>query len=107
LIEESSKPVIISVALNGLPNPGKGPRESIQKRGLYMLFFIAVGLLSLIFGGLFIFSPEYLRRINEGGMRLVSSIDTAILNYRIGIGATLVIASLLFFFVAYYISVKG
>jgi hypothetical protein len=72
-----------------------------------MLFFIAVGLLSLFVGGLFIFSPDLLRKINEGGMRLVSSIDTATFTYRIGIGASLVIASLLFFFVAYYIAVKG
>ena len=72
-----------------------------------MAFFIVIGIISLTVGVLFLFSPGTLRSINEAGMRVITTIDNAIFNYRIGLGLSLIIASFLFFFVAYYISVRG
>lgn len=69
-----------------------------------MEYFIAVGILSLVMGIFFIFAPEMLRTINEMSSRMVSRVEEAAFTYRIGIGLFLVIASLLFFFVAYYIT---
>lgn len=72
-----------------------------------MVAFISIGILSLLVGVLFVLSPETLRKINDWSMAMVSAFDRKAFKYRMGLGLTLIIASLLFFFVAYYISVKG
>lgn len=72
-----------------------------------MGFFIAVGIISLVVGLLFIIAPGTLRDINERTSRLVSNVEDTIFAYRVGVGLSLIIASLLFFFVAYYMRLKG
>jgi TRAP-type C4-dicarboxylate transport system permease large subunit len=72
-----------------------------------MIFFIAAGLLSLSIGFLFIFFPGAIMALNDAGKRMVTNVDAAAFSHRGGLGLTLIIASLLFFFVAYYISVRG
>lgn len=72
-----------------------------------MVFFILVGALSLITGILFILAPDLLRSINEKTARLITSIDSAVFAYRAGLGIVFIVASILFFFVAYYIKSKG
>lgn len=72
-----------------------------------MGYFIAVGILALVVGGLFLFAPGLLQDMNERSARLVSNIESKAFVYRLGVGLSLLIASLLFFFVAYYIKVRG
>ena len=72
-----------------------------------MAAFISIGIISLLVGVLFILSPDTLRRINDWSMTMVSAFDRKAFKYRTGLGLTLIIASILFFFVAYYISVRG
>jgi len=72
-----------------------------------MAFFIGAGILSLSVGFLFIVSPNTIRRINEAGTRMITSIDSAVFSRRLGVGFTLMISSVLFFFVAYYIHARG
>ncbi len=72
-----------------------------------MGLFIAVGILSLLVGLLFIISPATLRNLNEATSKLVTNMEEKAFSYRMGVGLFLVIASLLFFFVAYYIKIKG
>lgn len=72
-----------------------------------MAAFISIGVLSLFFGILFVLSPETLRKLNDLSMAMVSALDKKAFKYRMGLGITMIIASILFFFVAYYIRVKG
>ncbi len=72
-----------------------------------MGLFIAIGVLSLIFGLLFIIAPAILKNLNELTSRMAISIEEKVFTYRFGVGISMVIASLLFFFVAYYIKIKG
>lgn len=72
-----------------------------------MKLFIAVGVLSLIFGLLFIIAPAVLKSLNEFTNRMVINIEEKVFTYRFGVGISMVVASLLFFFVAYYIKVRG
>ncbi|MFQ5464972.1 MAG: hypothetical protein ACE5EI_03500 [Thermodesulfobacteriota bacterium] len=72
-----------------------------------MGFFIVAGILSLSVGFLFIVSPNTIRRINEAGTRMITNIDSAVFSRRLGVGVTLMISSLLFFFVAYYMYARG
>lgn len=72
-----------------------------------MGLFIAIGVLSLIFGLLFIAAPAILKNLNELTSRMAVNIEEKAFTYRFGVGISMVIASLLFFFVAYYIKIKG
>lgn len=72
-----------------------------------MSFFIAVGMLSLTVGSLFILAPDTLRKINEAGTRIAADLDSRAFSHRVGVGLSLVVASLLFFFVAWYIALRG
>lgn len=70
-----------------------------------MLFLIFTGIVSLIFGILFLFSPKTIRSLNDQIKRLmdkiVYSIDEKIYNLRVGVGVSLILVSLLVFFTAY------
>lgn len=72
-----------------------------------MWYFIAIGLLALLCGVLFIFAPETLRTLNENASRVVSSFDSITFSYRISVGVALIMASVLFFLVAYYLMMHG
>ncbi|MEE9613780.1 MAG: hypothetical protein V3W31_02360 [Thermodesulfobacteriota bacterium] len=72
-----------------------------------MSLFLAIGVLALTVGVLFLVSPDKLRELNEGCSRLVANLEDGAFTYRMGVGLSLIIASLLFFFVAYYIAAKG
>lgn len=72
-----------------------------------MGYFIAIGVVSIVFGLLFLLAPEQLRSLNNRTSRLVSTIENSVFIYRMGVGISLIIASVLFFFVAYYIKLKG
>ncbi len=72
-----------------------------------MSYLIIIGAITLVAGILFLFAPETLRSLNEKSKRMVSDFDATAFTHRIGLGITLIAASLLFFFVAYYVKVKG
>ena len=48
-----------------------------------MLWMIALGLVALFVGGLLIFSPDSLVRMNQEMNRIVTRIDEGVLKYRI------------------------
>ncbi len=72
-----------------------------------MLVFIVIGVISLVVGVMFLGAPEKLLQINDAANKLVSSIEVWIFSKNIGVGLSMIIASILFFFVAYYINLKG
>ncbi|MEK6530983.1 MAG: hypothetical protein AABZ23_00645 [Deltaproteobacteria bacterium] len=72
-----------------------------------MGIFIVIGAIALIAGLSFLAAPQMMKRLSETSARIVTSIDSTALSYRTGLGISLIIASLLFFFVAYYIRIKG
>lgn len=72
-----------------------------------MLFLIFVGALSLIFGILFLFRPQVIRDLNEKTNKSLNSLcfsfDEKAYNLRIGLGISLILVSVLAFFVVYYL----
>lgn len=75
--------------------------------GIFMELFIAIGVLAFIFGLLFIVAPASLKALNEWTGKMAINMEEKAFTYRFGVGISMVIASLLFFFVAYYIKIKG
>jgi len=75
-----------------------------------MLFLIFAGIIALVFGGLILFSPQTIRNLNDkvSGLmgRFVFSVDEEVYRLRVGIGISLILASGLFFFVAYFLIKK-
>ena len=72
-----------------------------------MIIFIGIGVLSFVVGILFIISPTTLKTLNTLMEKMVINLEEKVFTYRLGLGISLIIASMLFFFVAYYISIKG
>ncbi len=69
-------------------------------------FFNMLGVISAFFGILFLFSPKTLTKINEFTNKLIANLDTKTFAYRGGIGLSMLIAAVLFFFIAYYMRRK-
>ena len=72
-----------------------------------MGIFIVIGIFTFVIGLLFIVSPNTLRNVNEVSNKIITDIYEKTFTYRLGVGISLKIASLLFFFVAYYIRLRG
>ncbi|HBR17180.1 MAG: hypothetical protein A3G39_11270 [Deltaproteobacteria bacterium RIFCSPLOWO2_12_FULL_43_16] len=72
-----------------------------------MGIFIVIGIFTFVIGLLFIVSPNTLRNVNEVSSKMVTDMEEKAFTYRLGVGISLMIASLLFFFVAYYIRLRG
>jgi uncharacterized BrkB/YihY/UPF0761 family membrane protein len=72
-----------------------------------MGLFVFIGVVSIAAGLFLIFAPEKLQSINELSNRLITNLEEDVFTYRLGVGVSLVVASLLFFFVAYYINARG
>ncbi|MEW6408715.1 MAG: hypothetical protein AB1488_01200 [Nitrospirota bacterium] len=68
--------------------------------------FSMLGILSTFFGILFLFSPKTITKINERVNKLLLDLDKRTLAYRGGIGLSMLIAAVLFFFIAYYMRMK-
>ena len=75
-----------------------------------MAFLIFVGIISLLFGILILFSPQTLRNLNnqitQAMNKLAISVDEKVYALRIGIGVSSIIVSILAFFVAYFLAKK-
>ncbi|MBI5561488.1 MAG: hypothetical protein HY894_01350 [Deltaproteobacteria bacterium] len=72
-----------------------------------MGYFLAIGIIALVSGVMFIFAPSAVRSLNERSTRIISSFDAVTLSYRIGVGVVLVIASGVFFYAAYFMKRHG
>ena len=75
-----------------------------------MWFLILAGLVALLGGMLFLFSPKTLHelsnKINTALNKMSVPIDEKVYKLRVGVGISLLLVSALLFFVAYYISKK-
>jgi uncharacterized BrkB/YihY/UPF0761 family membrane protein len=71
-----------------------------------MAFLIFVGVISFVFGALFLFSPNAIRRLNALANKVLADIDEKAYNLRTGIGISLLLVSCLAFLMVYYIIIK-
>ena len=65
-------------------------------------FCILIGAIAFALGFLLIFTPNSVKKLNELSAKMIARIDTLTFSYRIGVGGSLIIASLFMFFMAYY-----
>ena len=76
-----------------------------------MEFLIVVGIISLIFGVLLLFFPQRLRNLSTQTEKAINklciSIDEKVYKLRIGTGISLILVSVLSFFVIYYLIRKS
>lgn len=68
-----------------------------------MVFLIFAGIVALVFGVLFLVSPQTIHRLSEKADRLLLAIDEKIHNLKIGIGISLILVSIMCFFVVYFL----
>ncbi len=71
-----------------------------------MLFLKFVGVISGIFGLMFLFTPKLLVLINSAVNKILMDIDNAFYKLRIGIGISLCFVSITMFFIVYYMVIK-
>jgi len=65
-------------------------------------FCILIGAIAFALGFLLLFAPDSVKKLNELSAKMIARIDTLTFSYRIGVGGSLIIASLFMFFMAYY-----
>ena len=68
-----------------------------------VIIIIIIAVIALIFGLLFLFSPQTLKKMNKTASQVISKTDESFLKNRIAVGVILIIASLIMF----YIGLKG
>ena len=75
-----------------------------------MWFLILAGIVALLGGYLFLFSPKALvelsNKVNTAINKASVPIDEQVYKLRIGVGISLLLVSGLLFFVAYYVTMK-
>lgn len=65
-------------------------------------FCILIGGLAFALGVLLLFAQDSVRKLNELSAKMIARIDSLTFSYRVGVGVSLIIASLFMFFMAYY-----
>ena len=68
-----------------------------------MLFLIFAGTVLLIFGVLFLFSPQTIRNLNHKMDKVLINFDKKFYDLRVGVGVSLVLVSCLSFFIVYFL----
>lgn len=68
-----------------------------------MLFLVFTGVLSCVFGVLFIFAPDALKGMSDKVNKIMLSFDEKFYELRMGVGISLLLVSVMCFFVAYYV----
>ncbi|MBI5026588.1 MAG: hypothetical protein HZC12_07665 [Nitrospirae bacterium] len=63
---------------------------------------IIIGVIALTVGVLLLTTPNFLKRLNELSIKVISKIDEHAFTYRIGFGVSLIIIAIFMFFMAYY-----
>jgi hypothetical protein len=69
-----------------------------------MIWLILLGVVSLLVGGLLLFSPQTLKTMSDEMNRMVTRIDEQVVRYRVGVGVILILAALFLFFYAYMLT---
>lgn len=65
-------------------------------------FCIVIGVLAFVIGFLLLAAPGFIKNLNELSAKIIAKIDTITFSYRIGVGVSLILASIFMFFMAYY-----
>lgn len=65
-------------------------------------FCIVIGVLAFVVGFLLLVAPGFIKKLNELSAKIIAKIDTVTFSYRIGVGVSLILASIFMFFMAYY-----
>lgn len=65
-------------------------------------FCILIGAIAFALGFLLILAPNSVKKLNELSAKMIAKIDSLTFSYRVGVGVSLIIASLFMFFMAYY-----
>lgn len=65
-------------------------------------FCISIGVLAFVIGFLLLVAPGFIKKLNELSAKIIAKIDTVTFSYRIGVGVSLILASIFMFFMAYY-----
>ena len=68
-----------------------------------MIFLTFLGIVVLISGILFLFSPQTIRNLNARISKTTGSIDEKFYSLRIGVGVSLILISILAFFTVFYL----
>lgn len=68
-----------------------------------MSFLIFAGIVSFVFGVLFLFSPQSIRNLSDKANKILVHIDKKSYNLRVGIGVSLILVSGLTFFIVYFL----
>ncbi|MBI3354911.1 MAG: hypothetical protein AABY79_03865 [Nitrospirota bacterium] len=71
-----------------------------------MILIILIALLALIFGLLFLFSPQTLKKMNKKASQVISKTDDAFLKNRVPVGIILLAGSLIMFYLAITIMIR-
>ena len=75
-----------------------------------MPYIVFAGVVSLLFGILFLFAPHKIHKMNNVISKFISktlaNFDEKIYNLRVGVGVSLVLISVLCFFVTYFLIKK-
>ena len=70
------------------------------------IWVVSLGLFTLFFGLLFIFSPNTLTKMNQGLNKMVQGVDTQAMRNRMVVGVVLIVLSLFFFYHATKLGVR-
>ncbi|KAF0144025.1 MAG: hypothetical protein FD156_2182 [Nitrospirae bacterium] len=65
-------------------------------------FCILIGAIAFALGFLLLLAPNSVKKLNELSAKMIAKIDSLTFSYRVGVGVSLIIASLFMFFMAYY-----
>jgi len=75
-----------------------------------MWFLILTGIVSFLGGVLFLFSPKTLqdlnKKVNSTINKITVPIDERVYELRVGVGVSLLLVSIMMFFIVYYITKK-
>lgn len=62
------------------------------------IIILLIALVALVFGLLFLFSPQTLKKMNKKASQVISKTDESFLKNRIAVGIILIVASLIMFY---------
>ncbi len=71
-----------------------------------MLFLIFTGVVAFVFGLALLVSLQSVRNFEEKYNKFIAKVDESVYNQHIGLGISLLLVSLLCFFVVYYLIKK-
>lgn len=64
-----------------------------------VMIILLIAVIALIFGLLFLFSPQTLKKMNKKASQVISKTDESFLKNRVAVGVILIVASLIMFYI--------